>query len=368
MKRPSLKQALLVLALAGLGAYSSLAVADWVAKDANGANVTFDAMVNGVKIIPKFVMVDPTGVAVGTNTNPVSVSLSSASPPLINSAQSGAWTVSANQSGAWTVSPSGTWTISQGAGPWAMAQSGAWTVGQSGAWLLGLSAGSNTIGSVGQAGAPWGANLTQVNGSTLSLANPVPAQLSLNNGVGDGSVSGSNPLPVTCISGCFPSGAALATYAVGASWATPGTPTELAVLQGSDTKTIKVRRVLLTATAASATNVQVDMIRRSTTNTGGTLNSVTPAKLDTVDPAPTALFNYYTANPSGLGTSLGTLRTVTFGAVSSTSASITPSQEYTFGELNSKPLVLRGSGDFLAFNSAQGASYNMRLSVEWTEE
>lgn len=366
MKFPSLKKSLIAAALGAFGIFSSIAVADWVAKDANGINIIFDAFVNGTKILPKFAPTDPTGVQVGTDTNPLIISLSSASPPTVNAAQSGTWTVNAAQSGPWGVTPTGTWSVGQASPPWLISQSGAWSVGQQGTWTVGLNAGSAAIGNVGQASPPWGLNLTQVNGSALSLANALPAQLSLGGAV----VSNANTVPVTCISGCSTAGSSLATYGIGATWTLAASPTDIAVLQGSDTKTIKVRRVLMTTASGTTSNMQVDFTRRSTADTAGTSQVVTAAKMDSLDAAASAVFRTYTVNPTGLGTSAGLVKTVLFGVNNSTTTNNpTPSQEYTFGELNSKPLILRGSSDFLAFNVAiGGGGTNFRFSIEWTEE
>jgi len=368
MKLPSLKTSLAILALSGLGVFSSLAVADWVAKDANGANIIFDAVTNGTKIIPKFVQTDSTGVPIGTDVNPVVTTLSSASPPTVSATQSGSWIMGATQSGAWSVTPVGTWSVSQGSPPWAMTQSGPWTVGQSGTWNVGLNTGSNTIGAVTQSGGPWGLNLAQVGGSSVSPANPLPAQIIYNGAPVTNTAAGS--LPINCVTGCSAVSSSLASYSAANTWVVSASPTDIATLQGSDTKTIKVRRVLIAGTNGTPNNSEVSLTRRTSANTGGTSSAPTIAKMDSTDPNPTAVFKTYTINPSPLGTDGGTLKVLFFGAVGpSTTNNPSPSQTYSFGELNSKPIVLRGSSDFLAFNmSSGGASNSMKLSIDWTEE
>jgi len=143
----------------------------------------------------------------------------------IPASQSGSWTVAATQSGAWAVGQSGSWTVTANAGTGTFTTSdladgsvGAGTAGtksilagvifntvlptltngqqaalqadSSGRLLVGsiasaLPTGSNTIGSVNQAGAPWSENITQIGGSALALgqatmASSVPVVIASN--------------------------------------------------------------------------------------------------------------------------------------------------------------------------------------------
>lgn len=299
----SLKHTLLgpLVALLFGGLPFGQAVADWTAKDSAGGTITFNALTTpGGKVLPKHSLTDSTG----------------------------AFSASVSSSGALKVDAGGT-TIGT-------TQSGGWSVGISGP----LPAGANTIGAVTQGNAPWALNLSQVNGSPVSAANPVP---------------------ITSADTTAP------TYSAANLWTlTSGTPTDAAQLAGSATKIIKIRRITINATSTTATNVNIDIVRRSSANSGGAPTTVLAARYDTTDPAPTAVLTTYTGSPSQ-GTTVATLKNMTF--VASTGNGLIPSQVYEFGGAGAKPIVLRGAGEFIAFaanNAANGVS--MRMTVEWTEE
>jgi hypothetical protein len=346
--RPSpLKTKALAFLLGLLALASPLALADWVGKDGTGTTITFDGFVNGLKQLPKHLMSNSVGVQLGTPTNPLQTTLSGSSPSNANAQQSGAWTMG-------------------------MTQGSAWNVGQSGTWTAGLSAGSNQIGNVTQSGSPWSHNLTQIKGASPSLANALPTQLSHNPGSGAAAVGTGNPVPARCISGCTASEGGLVTYSVGQDFVSPINATDLALIQGSATKTIKIQKILYTMTAGNQTNVVITVVRRSSGNTGGTSATATIAKLDKNDPAPTAVVRTYTTNPTP-GTDAGIIRALSFAPQTAGGNNVIPSQVYRFGGAGGviKPITLRGTSEYLALvsNASNGvAGFTSRLSVEWTEE
>jgi hypothetical protein len=372
--RPSpLKTKALAFLLGLLALASPLALADWVGKDGTGTTITFDGFVNGLKQLPKHLMSNSVGVQLGTPTNPLQTTLSGSSPSNANAQQSGAWTMGMTQGSAWNVSQAGApWSVSSSGVPWSATQSGAWNVGQSGTWTAGLSAGSNQIGNVTQSGSPWSHNLTQIKGASPSLANALPTQLSHNPGSGAAAVGTGNPVPARCISGCTASEGGLVTYSVGQDFVSPINATDLALIQGSATKTIKIQKILYTMTAGNQTNVVITVVRRSSGNTGGTSATATIAKLDKNDPAPTAVVRTYTTNPTP-GTDAGIIRALSFAPQTAGGNNVIPSQVYRFGGAGGviKPITLRGTSEYLALvsNASNGvAGFTSRLSVEWTEE
>lgn len=290
---------------------ASIASADWVAKDASGSNITFDAFTNGTKILSKTVSVDTAGLEKGTVANPVRTQLTGTS------------TMAATQSGTWTAQAV-----------------------QSGPWAVGLNAGSNVIGGVTQSGGNWGVNLAQLNGAAVSTSNAVPT---------------------TCVSGCSSAEGTLATYSVGDDFVLGTSPTDVATITGSASKTIKIRSIWFTAISTTGLNMRIALIRRSAANTGGTSTTPIIGRMDTTDAAATAVVRLYTANPSALGTAVATIKDI--GLPAGTAASLNPSQKFEFGALNSKPIVLRGASDILAINtSGTGGASTFVLSIEWTEE
>lgn len=370
MQNHSLRTKVLISTLTVLLMISPLAMADWVAKDGTGSDIVFDGFViGGAKQLPKHVMTSSTGVQIGTPTNPLVTTLSAASPSSVNATQAGLWSLQAKQSGPWSVSQlNAPLMVSPSNLPWSMSQGGAWTISQQGAWAVGLAAGSNTIGNVGQVGSPWAFNLNQVSGASPLITNPVPILLSKSNAA----VGAGNELPVNCISGCTTQEGGQVTYAAASDWTVAVGATDIALLQGSDSKIVKVQKVNMGVTASGGVpiNVSFDFVRRTSGNTGGTSQTPVIGKLDKNDPSPTAVFRTYTANPTALGTSAGSLRHVLIGAnASGANVNLTPLQAYRFGSSTSKPITLRGSSEYLALNTSTPAqTTSIRFSIEWTEE
>jgi hypothetical protein len=286
---------------------ASWALADWTARDSSGATVTFNALTtSGGKILPKHVVTDVTG----------------------------AFPVSVSSGGALKVDPSGT--------TMAATQSGTWSVGMSGS----LPAGTNVIGGVTQSGGPWATNLAQLNGVA---------------------VSSSNPVPTTCVSGCTSADPTLATYSVGTSFIVGGSPTDLALIQGSATKVIKIRRIWINFSISAGANAEVILMRRSTGNSSGVPVTLIPGRHDTTDPPATATVTTY-GGTATTGTLVSTLFYTVLAA--STTNTLAPPTEIRYGVPNGdKPIVLRGTSDYLAIGTSSGAnSTNARLTIEWTEE
>lgn len=315
--KTTLKKVLLGIGVA-LAIPTTWALADWTARDSSGATVTFNALTTaGGKILPKHVVTDATG----------------------------AFTASVSSGGAMKVDASGT-TVGA-------TQSGTWSVGVNSS----LPAGSNVIGGVTQSGSPWGMNLAQVNGAAPSAANPLPAQLSVSNAA----VDTTNPLPTR-------SGDSLtATYSVGASWVLGSTPTDMALVQGSASKVIKIRRIFANVTQATAANTEISLIRRSSGNTSGVPTVQTAGKFDTTDPGASAVVTTY-AGTATTGTTVATLfYTIIPGSTGTTLGQPT---DIRFGTPNGdKPIILRGTGEYLGIaTSTTAGGGNMRLTIEWTEE
>jgi len=363
----SRKAHIAAVTLAAFAMVAPVAVADWVAKDGTGSIITFDAYLNGTENLPKHVIASPTGVIIGTPTNPLITTLSSTGPlSTVNAQQQGAWTMGVAQSSAFNVTQaSPPWNVSNGGTPWAVAQSGAWAFGQSGTWNVGLAAGSNSIGNVSQNAGPWSYNLAQVNGAIPSLTNPTQVQLSLANVA----VASGNPMPSSCISGCTSAEGASPTYAVGVTWAIPASSTDIASFQGSATKIIRIQKILVTITSGSPLTSAVNVTRRTAMSSGGTSSAPVIGKMDKNDPAPTAVFRTYTANPAVVGPSAGDLLVAAVPInLAGASANMTPSQIYSFGGGERKPIILRGTSDVLGFGFSGTQAVTFKMTIEWTED
>lgn len=247
----------------------------------------------------------------------------------------------------WVVS--GTVTANQGGAPWSVSQSGTWNVG--------LNAGSNTIGSVTQAGGPWTINLTQIGGSTYSLgqntmANSAPVVIA----------SDQSAVPVTV------GNATIATYVANVIGLVPAaSATDVFTITGSGTKVVRIYKVRVLGSQTHASVVQVNLIKRSTLDTGGTSSPITPTSMDSSDGAATAVVTSYTANPAALGTSVGNV-----GAfptlVPNSVAQLFEALYDDFGMR--KPVTLNNANENLAVNlsSTTIAGGSLTIEVTWTEQ
>jgi len=162
----------------------------------------------------------------------------------------------------------------------------------------------------------------------------------------------------------------LPTYSVAVTGVTPAaTATDVVILSGSATRIIKVRRVILGGAATSASAFVMNLVRRSTAATGGTATTPTPIRRDTTEQAATAEVQQFSANPSAVGTAVGTLQSVrvNLGAL----ATPNPPFDRSFGDLTTEPILLRGASEFLAVDFA-GASIPGGMvfdyTIIWTEE
>lgn len=157
-----------------------------------------------------------------------------------------------------------------------------------------------------------------------------------------------------------------ATYA-GSPTASGGT--DICAINGSASKTVKVRRVSFNGDASTAVTEPIAFIKRSAVDTGGTVVRLVVAPYDSQNPTSTVVAEAFTANPT-LGAQAGVLADpfVSFGNLTTGGAQALPSA-YKFGELG-QPVVLRGIAQQLAIN-LNGISYSGLIAsctFEWTEE
>ena len=151
--------------------------------------------------------------------------------------------------------------------------------------------------------------------------------------------------------------------------AAAATPTDVFTLTGSATKIIRVTRMGISGTQTTSAVRDVQVIKRSTANTGGTSSAITAIKHDSNDAATTGTVLAYTANPT-LGTTVGVIRTIKMDVEATNLVGASDHFELTFGNGPSKGLVLRGTSEVLAINlnavTSNGNSWN--FYIEWTEE
>lgn len=163
----------------------------------------------------------------------------------------------------------------------------------------------------------------------------------------------------------------VATYRYEAVGITPAaTPTDIFTLQGSASKVIKVKRIILSGEATAAAQIVANLVRRSAANTAGTSTAPTIAQADNADAAPFGAIKLYSVNPTALGAAVATIISRRLGL--NPNAGLPATQvELSFGVRNDKPIILRGATDFLAINlagAALPAGTKLDVAIEWTEE
>lgn len=161
-----------------------------------------------------------------------------------------------------------------------------------------------------------------------------------------------------------------ATYRYYSAGNTPAAlPTDVLTLTGSATRTVRVKKIVLSGLATTAGQMVWSLIRRSAINTGGTSTAPVPSKHDPNDPAPTAALALYTINPTGLGATVATVRGGRLFHNLATAQNDRLVFDYSTNQ--DKPLILRGTTDILALNGgavALPSGATLDIEVEFEED
>jgi len=220
-------------------------------------------------------------------------------------------------------------------------------------------------------------NLTQTSGNPSALVNPTSQTVT----VAPVAIGSFNTTPLVITSGnCGPialnSSAAIYTdteitkssYATSFTITPAATPTDVFTITGSSSRTIRVKRVHITSNATTLGAMTLQLLERSSANTGGTSTNPTKVPLDNNNIAGTGTVTAYTANPSALGTLIGAIDTafLSFGV-----NAVSPPYDRSFGNaVGTQSIVLRGSSQSLAVNLGGGTVPSggaLCIGVEWTE-
>lgn len=145
--------------------------------------------------------------------------------------------------------------------------------------------------------------------------------------------------------------------------------TDFFSIYGSASKIIRVTRIAFSfsTTSGSGASANVTLLKRLSSNTGGTSASSVSTPHDSNSSASTATVLSYTANPTSLGALVGILRAVRDSVGGSNFAN---NYIWDFGGRPSQALVLRGvaQGITLNLNNSSVTGSVASMSVEWTEE
>lgn len=148
------------------------------------------------------------------------------------------------------------------------------------------------------------------------------------------------------------------------------TPTDVLAFGGSASKVIRIKSILIAGTATAASNIIVNLIRRSAANTGGSPVAVPAVSRDTSNDAALAAVSRFTANPSGLGAAVGAIDGGRLNLAPAANGSI-DRLLFQYAWQMDQAFVLRGVNEFLAINlggAAWPAGGALDISMAWTEE
>jgi hypothetical protein len=170
-----------------------------------------------------------------------------------------------------------------------------------------------------------------------------------------------------------------ATYAAANTLTPVATATDIIQITGSASKTVRVIAIYLATTATAAGSLQVQVIKRSTADTGGTFVPAALVPFDSNDAAATANVGHYiTTNPT-LGTGVGNVniqRLASTVPVGTTFAGVAEDAgkellPWFSNSILDKPVVLRGIAQTLCVNlngAALLAGQTHAYRIVWTEE
>ena len=142
----------------------------------------------------------------------------------------------------------------------------------------------------------------------------------------------------------------------------PATPTDVAILVGSATRTVKVFRIILNNSQTTLGFNTWQIIKRTSPNSGGTLVALNSVPYDSLDPSATAIASAYTVNPAALGASSGVCLRANICSPANTS--VTADGVYVFDFAN-YPIILRGINESMSINFG-GAAKPSGLIVDVT--
>jgi len=164
---------------------------------------------------------------------------------------------------------------------------------------------------------------------------------------------------------------ALNTYSASATITTATSPTDIFTITGSATTIVRITSITISGTQATANNILVQLIKRSSANLTGTSAAVTAVPYDTGPAtAATATVLSYTANPGTLGTVVGTVSAQRiYIPLSAAAAASVPFQWNFGGPQQRNEIVLRGIAQVLAINlgGVSVGTGSLLCTVEWTE-
>lgn len=156
------------------------------------------------------------------------------------------------------------------------------------------------------------------------------------------------------------------TYSASANIAAAASATDIAILPGNATTTVYVTKVIITGVQTTAGLADIQLVKRSTANSGGTSTAMTSVPHDSTDAAASSAPLAYTANPTP-GTAVGSVRRG-YQPIAGATSVVNPLVVYDFGD-KGRPIILRGTAQGLAVNlngvTLTGGTFD--IVYEWFE-
>jgi hypothetical protein len=161
------------------------------------------------------------------------------------------------------------------------------------------------------------------------------------------------------------------TYSAALIAYTPyATPQDIVGIVGSASKQVRVLRFAVSGRATAANQLDVQLLKRSSADTGGTPTALTAVSHDSNDAAATAAASSFAAAPTP-GTLVGAIRAQQINLSAAGSGGAAVPVEFDFGTVNDKSILLNSASESLYLN-LNGATMPggtvLNVFVEWSEE
>jgi hypothetical protein len=161
------------------------------------------------------------------------------------------------------------------------------------------------------------------------------------------------------------------TYSAALIAYTPyATPQDIVGIGGSASKQVRVLRFAVSGRATAANQLDVQLVKRASADTGGTPSALTAVAHDSIDAAATAAVTSYGSAPAA-GTLVGAVRAQQINLSAAGSGGAAVPVEFDFGTVNDKSIVLNSAseGIYLNLNGAtMPGGTVLNVFVEWSEE
>lgn len=161
------------------------------------------------------------------------------------------------------------------------------------------------------------------------------------------------------------------TYSASALALVPAaSATDVVTLTGVVGRIIRLQRMFLSATATAGTQILFQLIKRSTLDTGGTATNPTRVPYASTNPTVQAVMAAYTANPAGLGASIGTFWGSLLLVPATASAAATNGYMIDFStpRFGQAPMLLSATEQIaLNLNAVTIGGGLLNVTLEWAE-